>query len=115
CQWSPSGNGSGNSRGHHFGPLLFLPEELRLRAGGAEREVTVTLRAVGRGEVAGALRFVVPEGISVEPATLELASPLAAGEPRAVTVRIKAHAGHANELVEIRLAPVGETAAAVEI
>jgi hypothetical protein len=35
----------------------FLPEEVRLKAGG-EREVAMTLRAVGRGEAAGALRFI---------------------------------------------------------
>ena len=46
---------------------IFLPEEVRLKAG-AEREVGLTLRAVGRGEVAGALQFIAPEGISVDPA-----------------------------------------------
>src|SRR2546430_1653619 len=46
----------------------FLPEELRLKAG-AEREVTMTLRSVGRGEASGALRFITPESISVEPGT----------------------------------------------
>jgi len=57
----------------------FLPEELRLKAG-AEREVVMTLRAVGRGEAAGALRFIAPEDISVEPQQVELSPPL----PRAL-------------------------------
>jgi hypothetical protein len=92
----------------------FLPEEVRLKAGGPEREVEMTLRAVGRGEAAGALRFVAPEGISVEPATVELAPPLAEGASRTVTLRVKAPAGLPNGLSQIRLEPVGETPAAVE-
>ena len=59
----------------------------------------MTLRAVGRGEAAGALRFVAPEGISVEPATVELAPPLAEGATRTVTLRIKARAGLARRPV----------------
>src|SRR6185295_10696896 len=93
----------------------FLPEEVRLKAGGAEREVAMTLRAVGRGEAAGALRFVVPEGITVEPGTVELAPPLKEGETRRVAMKIKAREGLANGLFEIRCEPVGETPAAVEI
>jgi hypothetical protein len=92
----------------------FLPEELRLKAG-AEREVTMTLRAVGRGEASGALRFVAPEGISVEPATVELAPPLAPGAERTVTLQVKAREGLANGLFNIRAEPVGETLAATEI
>ena len=92
----------------------FLPEEVRLKAG-AEREVAMTLRAVGRGEAAGALRFVAPEGISVEPETVELAPPLAEGATRTVTLRIKARAGLPNGLFEVRSEPVGETPAATEI
>lgn len=91
----------------------FLPEEVRLKAG-AEREVAMTLRAVGRGEAAGALRFVAPEGISVEPKTVELVPPLEEGAERTVTLRIKASAGLANSLFEIRSEPVGETRAGVE-
>src|SRR5262245_22012562 len=64
----------------------FLPDEVRLKAGGG-REVALTLRAVGRGEAAGAIRFVAPEGISVEPGIVELAPPLAEGGPRTVTLR----------------------------
>src|SRR5206468_12330607 len=59
----------------------FLPEELRLKAG-AEREVTMTLRSVGRGEASGGLQFTAPEGISVEPARVELSPPLAEGATR---------------------------------
>jgi hypothetical protein len=91
----------------------FLPEEVRLKAGG-EREVAMTLRAVGRGEAAGALRFIAPEGISVEPGTVELAPALAEGATRKVTLRIKARAGLPNGLFEVRWEPVGETPAATE-
>lgn len=91
----------------------FLPEELRLRAG-TEREVVMTLRTVGRGEAAGTLRFVAPEGISVEPGTVELAPPLGEGAERTVTLRIKARDGLPNGLFEIRAEPVGDTPAATE-
>ena len=74
----------------------------------------MTLRAVGRGEAAGALRFIAPKGISVEPGIVELAPPLAEGGSRTVTLRIKARAGLPNGLFEVRSEPVGETPAAVE-
>jgi hypothetical protein len=93
----------------------FLPEEVRLKAGHVEREVAMTLRAVGRGAAAGARRFFAPEGISVEPATVELAPPLAEGATRTVTLRIKARAGLLNGLFEVRCEPVGDTPAAVEV
>jgi hypothetical protein len=93
----------------------FLPEEVRLKAGGAEREVAMTLRAVGRGEAAGTLRFVVPEGITVDPSAVELVPPLKEGAPRTVTLRVKARDGIADGLSEVRCEPVGETPAAVEI
>ena len=91
----------------------FLPEEVRLKAG-AEREVSLTLRAVGRGEVTGALRFIAPEGISVEPETVEFAPPLAEGTARTVNLKVKARAGLANGLFEILSQPVGDTSAATE-
>lgn len=91
----------------------FLPEELRLKAG-AEREATMTLRAVGRGEVGGALEFIAPDGISVEPRTVELAPPLAEGATRTVKLRTKARDDLANGLLEVRSEPVGETPAAAE-
>jgi hypothetical protein len=93
----------------------FLPEEVGLRAGGAQREVVMTLRAVGRGEAAGALRFVASEGISVEPATVGLAPPLAEGATRTVALRLKARAGLRNGLFEVRCEPVGDTPAGVEV
>lgn len=86
----------------------FLPEELHLKAG-AEREVTMTLRAVGRGEAEGAVRFTAPDGISVEPETIELVPPLAPGAERKVTLRVKARAGLSNGLFEILAEPIGET------
>jgi hypothetical protein len=92
----------------------FLPEEVRLKAGGAAREVSMTLRAVGRGVAAGALRFVAPDGISVEPATVELSPPLAEGATRTVTLRVKAREGLSSRLSEIRVEPTGETPAAAE-
>lgn len=91
----------------------FLPEEVRLKPG-AEREVTLTMRAVGRGEVTGALRFIAPEGISVEPRTVEFSPPLAEGATRTVPLKIKARASLINGLFEILLKPVGETWAATE-
>jgi hypothetical protein len=91
----------------------FLPEEVRLRAG-AEREVAMTLRAVG-GEVAGALRLVAPEGISVEPGNVELAPPLREGAPRTVTLRIKAREGLSNGLFEVISEPAGKVNAATEV
>jgi hypothetical protein len=93
----------------------FLPEEVRLKAGGAAREVTPTLRAVGRGEAAGALRFVAPDGITVEPARIDLTPPLAAGAERTVTLKIAARADLSDGLFDVRMEPVGETPAAVEI
>jgi hypothetical protein len=93
----------------------FLPEEVRLKAGGAEREVTITLRAIGRGEAAGTLRFVAPAGISVVPATVEITPPLAEGATRNVTFRIKADAGLRDGMFEVRCEPVGETPAAAEV
>ena len=93
----------------------LLPEEVRLKAGGAGREVALTLRSAGRGEAAGALRFVASEGISVEPATVGLAPPLAEGATRTVALRIKARAGLSNGLFEVRCEPVGDTPAAVEV
>jgi hypothetical protein len=92
---------------------FFLPEEVRLKAGG-EREVAMTLRVVGRGEATGALRFVAPDGISIEPATVQLAPPLTEGATRTVTLRIKAAGELPNGLVEVRAEPVGETPAASE-
>ena len=74
----------------------------------------MTLRAVGRGDAAGALRFLAPKGISVEPGDVELAPPLVEGSTRTVTLRIKARAGLPNGLFEVRSEPVGETPAAVE-
>jgi hypothetical protein len=93
----------------------FLPEEVRLQAGGAMREVVMTLRAVGRGEASGVLRLVAPEGISVEPAMVELTPPLAEGATRTVTIRIKARTGLSSGLFEVRCEPGGDTPAAVEV
>jgi hypothetical protein len=91
----------------------FLPEEVRLKAG-AEREVALTLRAVGQGEAAGVLRFVAPEGISVEPETVELSPPLTEGAARTVTLRVRARAELPSGLFQMRAEPVGDTPAAVE-
>src|SRR5262249_53266239 len=91
----------------------FLPEEVHLKAGG-EREVAVTLRAVGRGEAGGALRFVAPEGISVEPRTVDMVPPLAEGAERTVKLRVRAGSGIPARLTELRLEPVGDTPARAE-
>jgi hypothetical protein len=93
--------------------LWFRPEEVRLRAGG-EREVTMRLRAVGRGDASGVFRFLAPEGIAVEPETVEVSPPLAPGVERTVTLRIKARAGHANDLFNVLAEPVSDTPAATE-
>lgn len=89
----------------------FRPEEVRLKAG-LEREVIMTLRAVGRGAASGAYRLLAPEGITVEPDTVEIAPPLAPGGERAVTLRIKAAEEHAGGLFEILAQPVDDTPAA---
>jgi hypothetical protein len=86
----------------------FLPEEVRLKAG-AEGEATLTLRAVGRGDATGAIRFVAPAGISVEPEVVELSPPLVEGSERTVSLRIKARVDFPNGLTELRAEPVGDT------
>jgi hypothetical protein len=65
--------------------------------------------------VAGALRFSVPDGISVEPGTIELDPPLVEGATRTVDLRIKARAELPNCLLEVRSEPVGGTPAANEV
>jgi hypothetical protein len=92
----------------------FLPEEVRLKAGG-EREVAVTLRAVGHGAAAGSLRFIAPEGISVEPKSVDLAPLLAEGASRTIKLRVAARAGLASGLFAIRAEPEGDTPAATEV
>jgi hypothetical protein len=91
----------------------FLPEEVHLKAG-AEREVTMTLRAVGRGAASGALQFIAPKGISVAPEAVELSPPLEQGTERPVTLRIKAETDLPDGLFEVVAKPVGETRAAIE-
>lgn len=91
----------------------LLPEEVRLKAG-AEREVTMTLRAVGTGSAGGALRFIASEGISIDPEKIELSPPLEEGTTRNVTLKVRARAGLANGLSDILSEPVGETRAAIE-
>jgi hypothetical protein len=91
----------------------FLPEEVRLKAG-AQREVTMTLRATGRGEAGGSIRFTAPEGISVEPGIVDLMPPLAEGGERTVTLRIKAREGLPNGLFKVVAEPAGDTSASVE-
>jgi hypothetical protein len=93
----------------------FLPEEVRLKAGGAAREVAVTLRAVGRGGAGGAFRLAAPDGITVEPARIDLTPPLAPGAERTVILKIAARGDVANGLFDIRMEPVGETRAAAEV
>jgi hypothetical protein len=93
----------------------FLPEEVRLKAGGVAREVAVTIRAVGRGEAGGAFRFAAPEGITVEPARIDLTPPLAPGAERTVTLKVAARAAAAaNGLFDVRMEPVDGTRAALE-
>jgi len=72
------------------------------------------LREVGRGEASGAFRFLAPEGITVEPETVEISPPLAPGVERTVPLRIKARADQAHGLFDILAEPVGDTPAATE-
>jgi hypothetical protein len=92
----------------------FLPEEVRLKAGG-ERKVSMTLRAAGSGEVSGSIRFTAPEGISVEPSSVDLAPPLAEGGERRVELTVKCREGLTSGLFEINAEPVGDTPAAAAI
>src|SRR5204862_6463432 len=95
------------------GHSYFLPEEVRLQAGEA-REVSLTLRAVGRGNATGGFRLAAPEGISVEPQTIDLSPPLAPGSERVVKLRVGARDSMADGLVELSLKPDGATPAATE-
>ena len=69
----------------------WLPEEVHLSAekAGDAREVEVRLRAVGPGEVTGALQLSAPEGVAVTPSRIEVA-PLREGEERVVRVTVRA-------------------------
>ncbi|HVR87210.1 MAG TPA: right-handed parallel beta-helix repeat-containing protein [Planctomycetota bacterium] len=84
---------------------FFLPEEVRLKAG-SEREVSLTLRAVG-GDLKETLRFSPPEGITVDPPAVDLE--LVEGTTQTVSLRVRAREGMPEGLSEIRLDPLGET------
>jgi hypothetical protein len=85
----------------------FLPEEVHLPAGReAEAETTIHLRAVGAGTTVGSLRFKCPAGITVEPAVIDLTG-MKEGQERTVRLHVKAAAGVASALHEVRLEAVG--------
>jgi hypothetical protein len=86
---------------HYF----FLPEEVHLRAGSA-KETEMRLRCVGRGEAQGELHFVAPNGISVEPASVQLGH-MKEGDEKTVQIRIKAATDAANALHKVRVESVG--------
>jgi len=89
-----------------------LPEEVRLKPGG-NSEVALTLRVVGRGEAKGALRVTAPEGLSMEPETIDL-SPLAMeGSSRTIKLRVKAADDCPESLRQIRIEPMAGTSASV--
>lgn len=80
---------------------FFLPESLNLGKGG-ERDVTLTLRAVG-GDVEETLRFVSSD-LRVEPATMHVA--LTEGSSQSVTLRVRA--GKEEGVSDIRVEPLDE-------
>jgi hypothetical protein len=88
----------------------FLPEEAHLSAGG-DKEVTLHLRCVGRGEAKGRLRLTPPPGISVEPAAVDLAG-LREGDERVVRLRVRAAGDAANRLDAVRVEPADGAEAA---
>jgi hypothetical protein len=89
----------------------FLPDEVHLSAGGAG-ETTLRLRVVGHGETKGRLKFVAPQGISIEPAAIDVAG-LKEGDEREVKIRVRADADTANTLHRVRLEPADGANAAV--
>lgn len=90
---------------------LFDPNEVHLRAGG-ERQIDLRLRCVGRGEANGKLRLSAPKGISVEPATIDLAV-MKEGDEKSAKLLVKAEADMPTSLDAIRLEPIGDTPAAI--
>jgi hypothetical protein len=68
----------------------MLPEEVHLSAQKPTdaREVTLHLRCVGQGQVAGRLHIKAPDGLSVEPATVEVPA-LGEGAGRTVTLTVR--------------------------
>jgi hypothetical protein len=91
----------------------FLPEEVHLQAGG-ERPAMVHLRCVGRapeGGLKGQLRFVPPEGITAEPAAVDLTG-MTEGDERDVPILFKAAAGTLAGLYPVRVQPAGAAVAA---
>jgi hypothetical protein len=88
----------------------FEPEEVHLRAGG-EKEAALYVRCVGPGEARGSLRLASPKGIRVVPEKVDLGR-LREGDEKVVRLRVKADAGAANGLHELRCQPEGKTPAA---
>jgi hypothetical protein len=80
---------------------FFLPEEVHLRAGG-EKEATLNLRCMGRGGVQGRLFFQPPQGIRIEPQSVEI-DKMTEGEEKTVRVRVKADADAAQTLHTVRM------------
>jgi hypothetical protein len=73
--------------------------------------VALQLRCVGRGETQGRLRLVPPNGITVEPALVDLGR-LSDGDEKVARLRVKAAADAANALHTVRVEPDGQTPAA---
>jgi hypothetical protein len=88
----------------------FSPEEVHLAAG-AEKAATMHLRCMGPGKGRGRLLLKTPEGISVEPSSVDL-SGLAEGDEAAVQLRVKAAAETSSGLRVIQIEPVENAPAA---
>jgi hypothetical protein len=69
------------------------------------------LRSVGQGKAQGRLRLAAPQGISVQPESVDLAG-MGPDEERTVSVRIKAAADAANALHALRIEPQDGASAA---
>jgi hypothetical protein len=113
---APAPEKSGQAEASEPGAALhyhWMPEEIHLRAGG-EKEATLHVRCVGRGEARGTLRLQTPREITVEPAAVELPN-MTEGEARTVRLRFKAAAGAASALHSIRVVPDRGTPAAAGV
>jgi hypothetical protein len=80
--------------------VRFSPEEVHLSAG-HEKEVNLTLRAVGEGRIQGRIRVEAPQGIVVQPTDIEV-EPMGQGPVRTMSLKVRADKDAAKALHRIR-------------